>query len=139
MQIKEVTMPYSILYNNKPLNDREECAEIFSKAFYEISKNYFKQRFQIENEIEVLKERQKKYVGVGVFIFILGILLAFIKIWLILIVCLGVIVAIYNYKKYRKLIENKVKEQFELKPEGKIKFISKIYLPLYIVPYNGGL
>ncbi len=138
MQTKELILPHLILDKEAPINEREELSEMFSKAFYEVSKDYFKRKFRVENEIENLKKEQKKSIALGISAMLLGILLSLINTWLILITAIGAIAIIYTHKRYQGLIDKKLIESSELKPEGQIKFISKIYLPFYIVPYNGG-
>ncbi|MCS7109480.1 MAG: hypothetical protein NZ903_01640 [Candidatus Micrarchaeota archaeon] len=140
MHIRELSLKSSIIDSekNKPLEEDEEMAEIFSRAFYEITKDYFKLKFEREKTIESLKNNRKKNMVVGIFVTLLGLVLSFASPGFVILFVIGLIIVFYSNRKYQKLIKEVEDAIANQRPEGEITFISKVYIPFYVFPYNGG-
>lgn len=149
------TTPAMFDSKESPLPEEEEKAEMLAKAFSITSKEYFKKKVDLENQIAVNEE--KKTFGRNVFIvaIIIGMLLIVGGIYLgvinnlngFLALLIAGIVAIVsgfiyghymNYTTAIKTIEQLMAQLKSLAPEKKVSFVSKAYFPIYLVPYTNG-
>lgn len=148
-QVSAKIVPYEIpsIISPEKLDETEETFEVLSYAFNLVSKEYFEAKNKIEDDmadVEREESKTKKYYaitgGIIVFSLIVAVMLANIPIALIGVI--GVIGSVAVYLKLRKLNQEYgglVGELESLRINKKIKFLSKLYLPVYLMPYKEGV
>ena len=137
------TVKSAVFEKGTALSEDEEAAEIYAKAFNKISTEFFKKRAELKDEINKGRKEQKKGVLIGICVSAFGIFLIISGInWIIqigiILIILGLIISTLLYRKWKIFMERKREEIEQLEPEKRIKFLSKVNLPVYIIPYDGG-
>jgi len=147
-RISTKIVPYEIpsIITSEKLDETEEALEVFSYAFHLVSKEYFEAKNKIEDDMAEVKQEESKtkryYVLTGSLIvlsFIVTVVLP--NFYTTFIAFIGIIGSVIVYLKIKKLNQKYaglVKELESLKIDKKITFLSKLYLPIYLIPYKEG-
>lgn len=149
VQVSTKILPYAIpsIISSEKIDENEETFEILAYAFNLAAKDYFKAKNNIENdiaEVENKKSKTKKYYVITGTIIMFSVIAAILlgNTYVALITIIGVIGSIAVYLNLRKLKSRHAEllEMLEsLRIDKKITFLSKLYLPIYLMPYREGV
>ncbi|MEM2292883.1 MAG: hypothetical protein QXX41_06360, partial [Nitrososphaerota archaeon] len=142
-------VPYGVpsIIGLEKIDENEETFEVLAYAFYLASKKYFEEKNRIEDDIADVRSQMKSvkryYWFTGLVIFIsIATAFALSNFYITMFSVAGFIGSVIVYIRLKKLNEecNQLMNQWEsLKIDNKVTFVSKLYLPVYILPYKNGV
>ncbi len=126
--------------------DREE-AEILAKSFFISAGDFFERKVAEEIRLARLIAEKKKFMNYILGVALIGILAIVLYLFLSISICIitgiiFIIIALGIYVvKYKRILRDIKNSEILLKnmaPERKLSFVSKVHVPLYLVPYAKG-
>lgn len=135
--MESYTLPFMLKYGNAA-DEKREKAEVLSKAFSDAAGAYFHRYNDIEKVIKSVKNKMYAFLTLGLLLCISSVIVLFIldnlTIGLVLLITGIISLGISYFYKSKKAKKHDEKEN--LYPDETMKYLSKMYLPVYIVPYS---
>jgi acetone carboxylase gamma subunit len=148
-RVSTKVVPYEIpsIISSEKLDETEEALEVLSYAFHLVSKEYFEAKNKIEDDMADIEQEEgktKRYYALtgSIIVFSLIVTVFLANFYMSFVAIIGVIGSVAVYLKLRKLNQEYVglvQELESLKINKKITFLSKLYLPVYLMPYKEGV
>jgi len=148
-RVSTKVVPYEIpsIISSEKLDETEEALEVLSYAFHLVSTEYFEAKNKIEDDMADIEQEEgktKRYYALtgSIIVFSLIVTVFLANFYMSFVAIIGVIGSVAVYLKLRKLNQEYVglvQELESLKINKKITFLSKLYLPVYLIPYKEGV
>jgi len=126
--MEEFTVPF-LHDRGRPVESDREKAEILAKAFNDSAGSYFPEYKRLGEEIRSAKNKFYAALGIAILLLVVGVIY---ELYILIGTLLLAAVSAYFYN-----IKNKKQTtRMNLMPAQNISFLSKMHIPVYIVPYS---